>query len=697
MIKELLCGLFLLGNSETMINDLKMNDLNVSGALSKAVLIKIVNSKNGMTVSFENEPCLYFKTENDKNIQNFSLNDCKTENIEERSGTFYHPSTGIKIKIGWRNISDDAIACNIAFSAENKNVTLREIEFSIPGYFQVSDKKQDVFVYPEAGGVKIENPSEEFFIEEKFNKGAWKDRTMWHRQEGFYHEKEGENEYTFFDKKSPSMMWVDYYGEKGGLYFASHDRGFEKTSFAVSASREKKGLNLKIKKIFNRFMDKWDGDFVIGLHEGDWHRGADIYRNFYRANGPAPRKAPDFIRESPGIVCHYDFKWQNGDINHCYKDIPLIYEEAKKHRFKNIMIAGWNIGGFDTMYPNFRPDPALGTEEELKNAVSELKAKGGKVFFYINAYSYDKASPDYKEFGEVWAVRDIDGNTMETKWGKNILTGMCNSAAGWREKVKNNVKYLVETIGANGVYIDQLSVFPKECYSKNHNHTASWVMNNCSMIKEVREELGPGYEGKIFLFSEHLSDVLTSQLDSQLIQTSWLTPVKYSFPELFRYTFPEALLTDMVLPKPWPLNPSEMEEKHVYDIVCRQFSANILFWVYDHTLENPRLDKFFKSVVSLRNSYKTLLTESTFMDDAEIETCPDEVKVKSYRHTSVKAIFTVWNKTGKEGCFLLKNACSGKVYSDDLDRVIYQDVEIKKVKKISFSKALLSIIVIEYN
>lgn len=693
MIKELLCGLLLTGSGEAMTDNLKMNDLDVNGALQKAVITKIANIKSGMEVTFENRSYLRFKIEKAKEICYFNLDDCKPEN----AGTFRHIPSGIKIKIEWRNIANDAIACNVAFSAENEDVTLREIEFSLPGYVNVSENKQDVFVYPEAGGVKIKNPSEEFFVEERFNKADWKDRKMWHRQEGFYHEKEGENEYTFFDKKSPSMMWVDYYGEKGGLYLGSHDRTFEKTLFPVIVSKGKSGLGLGIKKIFNRHVKAWSGDFVIGLHEADWHRGADIYRDFYRTNAPAPRKAPDFIRESPGMVCHYDFKWQNGDINHHYKEIPLIYEEAKKHHFNNIMIAGWNIGGFDTMYPNFRPDPALGTEKELQDAVAEVKAKGGKIFFYINAYSYDNASPDYKEFGEVWAVRDIDGNTMETKWGKNILTGMCNSAAGWREKVKNNVKYLVETIGANGVYIDQLSVFPKECYNKDHKHTASWVMNNCSMIKEVREELGLGYEGKIFLFSEHLSDVLTSQLDSQLIQTSWLTPVKYSFPELFRYTLPEALLTDMVLPKPWALNPPEVEEQHVYDIVCRQFSANILFWVYDHTLENPRIDEFFTKTVALRNAYRTLLTEARFMDDVEIENTHQNVKVKSYRHPSGKSIFAVWNKTGEKGSFMLNKACSGKVYSDDLAGIVYRDIEIKKEKKISFSKAILSIIVIEYN
>jgi len=680
-----------------MIKKTTMNDLELNGSFSKAVLAKIVNTRSGMAVSLENKPCLCFKTEDGNDIQRFSLDDCMAENTGEGSGVYYHQATGMKINVEWRNVADDAIACNVAFNAKNRSVTLREIEFSLPGYLQFSTKKQDALVYPDAGGVKIENPAEEFLKAGKYRTGTWKDRTMWLREEGFHQESEDEDVHTFFDGKSPSMMWVDYYGEKGGLYFASHDRSFEKTVFTVTVSKKNKGLRLRTKKIFNRFLDKWDGDFVIGLHEGDWHRGADIYRSFYRANGPAARKAPDYIRASPGIVCHYDFKWQNGDINHRYKDIPLLYEEAQKHRFNNIMIAGWNVGGFDTMYPNFRPDPALGSEEELINAVSEVKGKGGKVFFYVNAYSYDKKSPDYKEFGEEWAVRDIAGKAMETKWGENILAGMCNSTDGWRAKVKGNIKYLIETIGANGVYIDQLSVTPKECYSKSHEHTASWVMNNCSMIKEVREELGAKHEGKLFLFSEHLSDVLASQLDSQLIQTAWLTGVKYAFPELFRYTFPEALLTDMVLPKPWALNPCEVEEDHVYDIICRQFVANILFWVYDHVLVNPRMGEFFASAVALKDSYKTLLTEAEFKDDVEIKDCPDKVKVKSYQHPSGKIIFTVWNQTGEEGFFSLKKEKSGTLSSDDLSGSVYRDVIIKNGNSIKFSKARLSVVVLDGN
>lgn len=696
MILELICGLYiLLKGDEAMIEDLKMNDLNVSGALSMAVLTKIANTKNGMSVSTgSDKSCLSFKTENGKDIRSFRLEDCEKKSAGERAGTFYHHNSGMEIRIEWRNIAGDALACNVAFSMGNNDTVLREIEFSLPGYLQVSGKNQDILVYPDAGGVKIENPAGEFFKPVKYETGDWKDRKMWVREEGFQNPSNGGKTYTFFEGKSPSMMWLDYYGENGGVYFASHDPGIEKTSFAVTVSENKKGLNLSMRKTFNRFLKEWNGDFVIGVHEGDWHRGADIYRTFYRVNCPPARKAPEFIRESPGMVCHYDFKWQNGDINHHFNDIPLIYEDALKHGFKNIMIAGWNIGGFDSMYPNFRPDPALGTEEELVKAVSDVKKKGGKVFFYINAYSYDKASPDYEKFGEKWAVRDIDGNTMDVKWGKNILSGMCNSAAGWREKVKNNVKYIIDTLGAGGVYIDQLSVVPKECYCKEHNHTAGWVLNNCSMLREIREELGRNYDGKIFLFSEHLNDVLTSQLDSQLIQTFWMTGIKYAFPEMFRYTFPDALLTDMVLPKPWPLNPSAAEERHVRNIVSRQFLMNILFWTYDHVLENPRIGKFFNSVVSLKNRYKSLLTEAEFRDDVLIrETLPD-VNVKSYIHPSGKIIFTVWNRTGKEGSFTLKEKYSGVVSACDLEEIEKRDI-IESGVDIPFSGSLLSAIVLE--
>jgi len=683
----------LLKSGETMIDNFKMNDLEVSGNFAGGILAKIVNTKSAMSVDFkENKSCLSFKIENGKDIRSFSLDDCVEENIGELSGIFYHQNSGIKVKINWRDISGDALACNVSFSAKNKDITLREIEFSLPGYIQVSEKGQDVLVYPDAGGIKIENPAKELLKPGKYETGNWKDRKMSVRAEGFH--RDSDDNYTFFDGKSPSMMWFDYYGEKGGVYFASHDLGIEKTSFAVTVSPNKKGLNFRMKKTFNRFLNEWNGDFVIGVHEGDWHRGADIYRAFYRSNCPPARKAPEFIRQSPGMVCHYDFKWQNGDINHRYNDIPLIYEEAEKHHFHNIMIAGWNTGGFDSMYPNFRPDPALGTEAELIKAVSAVKEKGGNVFFYINAYSYDKASPDYEEFGLKWAVRKIDGGTMDVQWGKNILSGMCNSADGWREKVKNNVKYIIDTIGGSGVYIDQLSVLPKECYSKDHNHKAGWVLNNCSMIKEMRDELGAEYEGKIFLFSEHLNDILTSQLDSQLIQTSWMTGIKYAFPEMFRYTFPDALLTDMVLPKPWPLNPREAEEKHVYDIICRQFSMNILFWTYDHVLENLRIGKFFDSVVYLGEKYKSLLTEAKFKDDLLIRYCPDNVSVKSYLHYSGKIIFTVWNKTGGDGCFTLKEKCSGILSSCDLAGAEYRDI-IKGSEKISFSSSLLSVVVLE--
>ena len=60
-----------------------------------------------------------------------------------------------------------------------------------------------------------------------------------------------------------------------------------------------------------------------------WHRGAEIYRAFRQNNVPAKKpKRPHWFEKSPGLVAHYDFKYQNGGVVHRYKDIPRLLDEA---------------------------------------------------------------------------------------------------------------------------------------------------------------------------------------------------------------------------------------------------------------------------------------------------------------------------------------------------------------------------------
>jgi len=637
----------------------QFGELAIDGILPEGKLKSLRNSTNGMEITTDqNVPLVALIVEKDGH--------------EKTVGLSGGPDS-IKLKYAWVPNTPDSVACKVKFKNLNPEYSVRKILFTLPAYIDLGNHEKDFLIYPHGAGIKIENPATELFKKNKTESAAWKDRSLSVSEGlGFLN-----NQGNAVDLCYPhlSMMWLDYCNSTRGLYLASHDPGFEHTFFHVMARKNQKGLMFKIEKIFNRRLPEWEGDFIIGLHSGDWHRGADIYRLFHKKLNTKFRRAPDYINKVPGMVCHYDFKWQNGDINHRFRDLPEIFREASKNGFNSLLIAGWNINGFDNTYPCFRPDPELGTEKELMDGVKEIHRLGGRVFFYNNAYSFDKDNKDYESNGRNWAVKKYDGSTFDARWGRRILTAMCNSAAGWREKVKNNIRYLIERVEADGVYIDQLSVMPLICHDKSHHHKKSWILNNVSLIKEIRDELGAKYDGKIFLFSEFFTDALLPVLDSQLIHTCWMAGVKYAFPEMVRYTFPSVLLMDQVQQKPWPGRPPETEEKHVRDIIGKMFVNGIFFWTYDHVIVNPRIKDFFTQAINLKTKFAEFFSDGTFEDDTVFHEIPPNICAKSFLTGAGQRLVTVYNKT--------HNKCRLKIKTPAMSKLTVYDSKCRVVTKIA--------------
>ncbi len=48
-----------------------------------------------------------------------------------------------------------------------------------------------------------------------------------------------------------------------------------------------------------------------------------------------------------------------------FKDLPRLAADAKKYGVTTFEIQGWDTGGIDRGYPQYRPNPGLGTPEEF--------------------------------------------------------------------------------------------------------------------------------------------------------------------------------------------------------------------------------------------------------------------------------------------------------------------------------------------
>lgn len=119
--------------------------------------------------------------------------------------------------------------------------------------------------------------------------------------------------------------------------------------------------------------------------------------------------------ESPGLVAHYDFQYQGGGIVHRFRDIPALYAQAREMGLSHLLLSGWNVDGFDNGFPMYTPSPELGTEEELRQALRQVREAGRATWPFI---SIPGCAPEVCAAGGTPPDRRGNGSGWPAGWWK---------------------------------------------------------------------------------------------------------------------------------------------------------------------------------------------------------------------------------------------------------------------------------------
>ncbi|MDD4263057.1 MAG: DUF6259 domain-containing protein, partial [Firmicutes bacterium] len=320
----------------------------------------------------------------------------------------------------------------------------------------------------------------------------------------------GKNTYRIGYAGLASMPWLFYGSKEEGFYIASYDERFYNTYMHIEGTDS---LLLALEKFGGK------ESFDSGLAEfsylnSDWHEAARRYRawllTWYK-----PGPVPEWVWEENGLVVHYDFKFQSGEICHRFSDIPELYEMAKDAGFKHLYVSAWNEGGFDTLYPQFFPDLELGTIRDLKKAIDYVKADDGKISFYINTRIFNHRSEFYKTLGKKMAARNKDGSEYTEKYGGETFSCMCLAEKSWTKILKDTILWLINDMGATGMYIDQVGSFPRMCYANEHTHDRPdmWSLGYRDLLSSLNKEA----EGDPFFIMEGCGDIYSQYVGAQLV------------------------------------------------------------------------------------------------------------------------------------------------------------------------------------
>ncbi len=219
---------------------------------------------------------------------------------------------------------------------------------------------------------------------------------------------------------------------------------------------------------------------VLQPFTGDWHSGADIYKQWRSTWYKAPI-SPAWVRDV--------HSWQQIQINSAedrlsfpYKDLTEYAAACKRWGVKAIQLTGWQNGGQDRNFPLHDIDPRLGTAQEFKDAIAASKKMGVEIILF-NKYAWaDVTAPHYASEFRKFAIEDpygvpytFNGYNYDTPTqiaGINARhgVGMCMASPAWRARALEEFRKSVE-LGASGILFDECQWHMSPyCFSTHHGH-----------------------------------------------------------------------------------------------------------------------------------------------------------------------------------------------------------------------------------
>jgi len=445
-----------------------------------------------------------------------------------------------------------------------------------------------------------------------------------------------------------SMSWFTLNNGEEGVYIGAHDTSLMSKCLSVMAHRDGALSAAVILYPFVKAGEVWASPpTVVRLYRGDWHQAARTYRAWADTwmKPPAP---PAWIRRAPGWVKVFG-KSQHGHIRQVYSDFPKQLKRSQAVGMNVLHCFGWVTQGFDNRYPHYSPDEVMGGEEGLKQALAEVKAEGGHMILYTQGQLIDPTTEFYQGGqGKRTVVRDIWGyeyreqyaqfaeGTLLSQWRNKWFGVACPLAPGWIDRLASQFD-MVSALGAQGILYDQMGGMPPYiCFSDEHDHEKPSLAVGPGKVRNMRRlrDLIKGQDPDFAFVIELVTDCYCEYVDIIHAHGIGFCPGPESFGELFRYTFPEPVITNRA-------DVQQERQKHLgfaFSLGLR-FDASIR-----DDVDRPEVAAYLMRLCELRNSYPELLLEGRFVDN-EGFVCDNSLISTHGFLAGDRLAVTVWNPT----------------------------------------------------
>ena len=365
----------------------------------------------------------------------------------------------------------------------------------------------------------------------------------------------GKSQVADYPSKGASMQWCEVVAKEAGLYLGCHDNKKSYKKFEMVNQKDHYEFSLTQSPYCLPGKIWQSPPFVVMPFEGTWYVGAHRYRK-WMDTWLHWAVTPDWIKtaNSGWFLCI--LKQQNGDLMFRYDELDTVADIADEWGLDVLGLFGWAHGGHDREYPHYDPDPEMGGPEALKKAIKRVQKRGKKVILYANGQLIDSASDFYREKGVQSMLQQPDQKPSIQMYNKfkatstPIFVQACLGSETWYQQLLQ-LGFQAQDLGADGIIYDQLGVGgPTACYNENHGHktpTMAWAECRFRTIERLTKEFQKR-DPDFIVMTEGLIDAEMADLPyfhgySFGIFPFLPTPHQQAFPEMFRYTFPELVVT----------------------------------------------------------------------------------------------------------------------------------------------------------
>ena len=435
---------------------------------------------------------------------------------------------------------------------------------------------------------------------------------------------------------SMSMSWMEVFNTKEniGMYYAQQDTVIRKAALYYELLPSEKG---------NVMGDNWPTEkdvpegtpvgltmgwmnmpytktgvfssapVVVQLHQGDWHEGSHIYRQwfdkYYKVN-----RQPTWLRN--------EMAWQsiimsNSEdvINYKFNDLPKLAADAKKYGVTTFEILGWDKGGIDRGYPQYEPDKRLGTKEDFRNALSNIKKLGVHPLIFANIQWVDTDIPLYYDKLKKYETKGrwADDHIL-SGWGEGTISArigitrhnMTQMTPSYPEVNKLLMSYFLDLVksGADGFQFDKTTSIDFD-FNPLLKLSPDKAMPQAvfDMLGQVLKE-GRKIDPQLAIGSELIWDRAF-----QYVDVSYLRMNDIDMHPVLKYTFPEWTST-IFAESPFDFNimNNGMRYGFVWAMAPRHYSASV-----DEAITQP-LSKYVAELIRIRKKYAYILFTGRFMD-----------------------------------------------------------------------------------